>query len=839
MRSLKFLFDFQTLNVYPRFENGATVINCRTSENLLKILTELLGILKANLNNNEPLNVHVVNSVLDLIKKYIEHSSIVQNPDISKSFSNLQTQLSNAKAFSETGQLIPSTIDTISKFDTKPLQYYIPNANQPSCKDAFSKLIDTVNNAYSHVNDLNTCQSYRNNYAPMSYYEHSFNFLPNKPILQLPNQNLIQYLQNQKVNPGSSVTPALENYRPNNNKNLYLSYAQNQQPFLQQTFLTNNPINNPIIDTGKSDLLLSSILSRNTMMSSNQANASITPQMSDNDYLQSSPEQVSVQGQTIPNPARFAISRYSNKHSTVIQPLVLGNTPDLQRNKMLPNVTYKFMPLQEMQYPNIPSQQQYIQKPMNLVESTDNYNVPSFFSPAYRQMPLTVYKNPYPTSKLENQSPPLQNDVLHKFLQAMKLTKVFKTPTNSPKTNQDNEEYTRTLPNNKALPNVYSTIPNNIVQDINNLRPITNRNLNNPIQYQPAYGNITPQIHSAQQFSSTANYNYQVNSLAQQQIPYNLVPNLPVGNVNPYIQKTPSETAIPIILQNPNINQQLNIPISSPNPNDLKTSPVVLPALTQEKLNQAYFNQYLHPGFGNQIASQQNQINQPTQSRINNNILNQSQREVQNFTVYSKTPNLNQISGVPNLKELNNVPSKTSIIELIYLLHQKVPITYSYVKYKIPFMVLKNILQQKSAQKSDTQELHKQLASNSEIEVSPELMFGSKEQIAQLVSTNGTFMSAIIVNGTDYSVKGLSTRSEGLPNQTLSILPLQRINTRKHMPEDAMIIKDLTKVLSDIQNLNSKIKSGRMLGRENITAQIEVGSKKEPINNDSTTPIEV
>lgn len=796
----------------------------------MKILTELLGILKANLNNNEPLNVYVVNSVLDLIKKYIEQSSIVQNPDISKSFSNLHTQLSNAKIFSETDPLIRPTIDRISKLETKPPQYYVPSANQPSCKDAFSKLIDTAQNAYSHVYDLNTCERYSNTYSPMSYYEHSVIFHPNKPILQLPNENVIQYLQNQQIYQGNMVPPVLENYRLNHDNDLHIGYAHEQQPFIM-----NNPISYPSIGMSQPDFH-SSIQSQNLMTSSNQQNGSITPQMPIKDYLQGFPEQVSVQGQTITNPVRFTTSRFSNQHPTLFQSVVVGNTPDFQENKVLPNEKYNFVPMERLQYPKLPSQQQYLENSMNLPKQTDKYNLPEFVSPAYRQVPSTEYKNSHPTSKLGDQNPPLQNEVLHKLLQAMKLTNILKTPTHSPKTNQ-NEEFTRSLPNNKILTNVYPTMPNNMVQGFNNHSPVPNRNLNTPIQYQPVHSNNTLQINPDQKFSSNTSYNYQVNSSAQQQMPYNIESNLPYGNFNPYLQKIPSETVTPITFQNPTINRQLNIPVSSPNPNDLKTLPIVLPAFTQPKMNQGYPNQRLPPGFDNQIALQQNQINQPTQSRINNKILNESQREVQNFTVYGKTPNLNQISGVPNLNELNNVPSKTSIIELIYLLHQKVPINYSYVKYKIPFITLKNILQQKSAQQSDTQELHKQLASNSEIEVSPELMFGSKEQIAQLVSTNGTFMSAMIHNGTDYSVKGLNTQTEGLPNQTLNILPLQRTNTRKHMPDDDMNFTHLTKLLTEIQNLNSKIKSDKILEGKDLTTRIEVGSKTKPTTNDSTTLI--
>lgn len=807
------------MNVFPRFDNGATIIPCSTSKILLRILTELLGILRANLNNNEPLNVHVVNSVLDLIKKYIEQSSIVQNPVISKSFSNLQSQLSNAKAFSETDELTRPTNYAISNSETNPLQYYIPSVNQPRCKDAFSKLMDTAQNAYSDVYDLNTCDSYRNTYAPLSYYEHSVSFLPNKPIQQMPSENLIQYLQNQQANPGNLGSSVLEHYRPNNNKDLHIEYAHEQQPSVM-----NNPISNPNAATNQFTFY-SSILSQNSMASSNQQNASITPQMPDHDYLQSSPEQVFVQGQTIPNPVRFTPSPYTNQQ------------PTLQKNIFLPNATYSFMSLEKLQYPTIPTQQQqYPDKPMNLAEATDNSKAPTIISPAYGEVPSTVHTNPYPTSKLGNQSPPLQNGILHKLLQAMKLTKVINTPTHIPETNQDRVEFTRSLSNNNVFTSIYPTMPNDIIPGFNNPKPSPNGNLNSPIQYQPAHSNITPQINPVQQFSSISSYDYQTNSLTQQQMPSKLVPNLSNEIINPYKQKTSSETLIPITIQNPTINRPINIPPSSPGPNDFKTLPVVLSAFTQSNINQGYLNQNLPSRLSNQNALPQNQINQHTQSRINN-ILNQSQREVQNFTVYSKTSNLNQISGVPNLKELNNVPSKTSIIELIYLLHQRVPVNYSYVKYKIPFTSLKNILQQKLAQKTGTQELHKQLALNSEIEVSPELMFGSKEQIAQLVSTNGTFMTAMIVNSTDYSVQGLNTQPEGIPNQTLKILPLQR--TRKQMPVDTIDVKNLTKLLSDVQDLNSKIKSGTILERQNSTTRTEMGSKTEPTTYDSTTPIEV
>ncbi|XP_026317455.1 uncharacterized protein LOC113228393 [Hyposmocoma kahamanoa] len=713
---------------------------------------------------------------------------------------------------------MPSTINTLSQSQTKPLQYYIPSINQRSCKDAFSKLVNTAQNAYSHVYDMNTCESYRNNYAPMSYYEHSVNFHPIKPILQVPSENLIQYLQNQQANPSNLGPSVLENYRPDNNNGLHVGYAH------EQHFLTNNPISNPTVSTSQFNFY-STILSQNSMASPNQPNASVTPQIPDSDYLEGSPEQVSVQGQTFPNPVRFTLNRYSTQQS------------DLQKNRLLPNITYNFVPLEKVQYPKILSQQQYQEKPMNFAEPTYKYNVPAFISPEYGEASSTIDKNPYPTNKLPNQSPRLQNGVLHKLLQAMKLTKALKTPTHDPKTNQDKAEFTRALLNDNVLANIYPTMPDDIVQRFNNLKPVPNRILNRPIQSQPAYSNITPQINPVQQFASMSSYNYQVNSLAQQKMPYSLMPNLPIGTFNPYIQKTPSESVIPITFQNPTINQPLNT-VSSLSPNNFKTLPVVLPAFTLPKINQGYRNQNLPPGFSNQIALSQNQINQPTQSRINN-ILNQSQREVRNFTVYGKTSNLNQISGVPNLKELNNVPSKTSIIELIYLLHQKMPINYSYVKYKIPFMSLKNILQQKSAHQSGTQELHKQLALNSEVEVSPELMFGSKEQIAQLVSTNGTFMSATIVNGTDYSVQGLNTQNEGLPLQTLKILPLQHINTRKQMPKDAMNVKDLTKLLSDVQNLNSKINSGSILERQGLKTRSEVGHNTGTTTYTSTTPIEV
>lgn len=817
------------MNVFPRFDHGTTVIPCRTSETLLKILTELLGILRTNLNNNEPLNVHIVNGVLDLIKKYIDQSWILQNREFSKSFSNLQTQLSNAKNLPQTSKLMPSMMDTITKSENNPLQYYIPSASLPSCKDAFSKLIYTAQNAYSHVYDLNPCQRSRNTFAPMSYYEHSVNFLPYNPIPQLPNENLVHYLQNSQTNSGNLVSSLPKNYRPNNNNDLNIVYVQGQQPLL-----TNNPISNPTVGTGQSDFY-SNILSENSMSSSNQPNASITPQMPDNDYLQGFPEQNSAQGQSIPNPVRFPISQYNNQHPAIFQPLEVENTPELQKNKVVPTVTHNFMPLEQLQFSKYPTQQQYLVKPMHLAEHTGNYNTPVFISPAYKQVSSTEYNISYPTSTLGNQKPRLQNDVLHKLLQAMKLTKVLKTPTK----NEDKVEVIENIPNNTVLPDIYPTVPNNIVEDFNNEKPLPYQNLNSPIQYQPAYKDITPQIKPVQKLSSSASYNYQVNLLAQQPTPYNSVSNTPIEILSTNLQKAPTDTVIPISFQNPNLNRQLNIPVSSLNPNDFETLPVVLPASTQPKTKQEYLNQNLPPGFGNQIDLQQNQINQPTQFRINNNILNQSQREVQNFTVYGKTLNLNQISGVPNLKELNNVPSKTSIIELIYLLYQRLPVNYSYVKYKIPFMALQNILQQKAAQKSDTQELHKQLALNSEIEVSPNLMFGSKEQIAQLVSTNGTFMSAIILNGTDYSIKELTTQNEGLPNPALRILPLKPTITRKSMSEDTMNVKDLTKVLSDIQELNSKIKSGGILEHKVLTTRIAVGSKTEPTTYKSTTPMQV
>lgn len=810
------------MNVLPTFDHGTAVIPCRTSEALLKILTELLDILRTNVNNNEPLNVHVVNSVLDLIRRFIEQSSIVQNPNISKSFSNLQTQLSNAKTFPLTnGQLMHSTLDTISKLGTKPLQYYIPSANLPSCKDAFSKLIDTAQNAYSHVYDLNTCERYKNSFVPMSYYEHSVNFYPNKPILQLPSENVVQYLQSPQANSGNLASSLPENYRPNNNNDLHIGYPQMPNPIL-----TNNPIFNPTVGTSHSDFY-PSIPSGNSMTSSNQPNASIIPQMPDN--LQGFPEQISAQGQTIPNPVRFTINRYNNQHPTVLQPFQVENKPDLQKNKVLPNATYHFMSLEKLEYPNIPNQQQYLEKPTNVAGPIGKNNIPVVISPSYREVPSMVYRIPHPTSNLGNQSPPLQNDVLHKLLQAMKLTKVLKTPM----TNQGKSELTSNLPNNKELTNIYPTMHHNMVESFNNHIPVPNQNLNSPIKYQVVYNSIIPQINPVEKLSPRATYNYQVNSLTQQQMPYNLVSNLPIGILTPNSQ---INTVIPTTFQNPNVNRPLNIPLSSTNPNDFKTLPVILPPFTQPNPNQEYLNQYLAPGFDNQIALQQNQITQSTQSRINNNILNQSRREVQNFTVYGKTLNLNQVSGVPNPKELNSVPSKTSIIELVYLLHQRMPINYSYVKYKIPYTALKNILEQKSAQNANTQELHKQLASNSEIEVSPELMYGSKEQIAQLVSTNGTFMSVIIHNGTDYTVKGLTTQTEGLPNHTLRILPLEPTITRKYMAEDAMNVKNLTKVLSDIQNLNSNIQSGRILERKVLPTEIEEGSKTEPSTYDSTTP---
>lgn len=692
------------MNVFPRFDNEATAIPCRTSKAVLKILTDLLGVLTANLNNHS-LNLDVVNRVLDLINKYIEQSSVVQHPGTSKTFSDLQTQLNDA--FSETGQYMRSTIGRSNNLEKKPMEYSIPSASQRSCKDAFKKLVETAENAYSHLSDFNKCESYKHNYAPISFYEHSLNVLPNHPII--PSE---QYLQNQQTNPGNLIS---------------------------------------ILD-----------------------------------------------------------------------------------NNVLPNVTYDAN-LEKLQYSVIPTQQKYLEKPvsMNFPHYTDYYQAskePSFISPGYSQVPPTVYKKPFSTNMLENQSPPLEGNILHKLLQAMKLASAL--PISVPKTNQDKVDSIKTLPNNMVLTSIYPTTPaNNQGFKIPNAVPTSN--LDNPTQYPPAYGKIAPQIDPVQKFSYIPSYDYQVNILAPQQFTDNLVSNLPVGNLKPNIPNDPSDTVIPSAFQNPTINPQFNIP--NPNPNDLKKISLALPAFSKPQINQGHPYQNLAPGFDNQITLQQNQINQPMQSFINND-LNQSRREVRNFTVYGKTPNLNQISSISNLKELNNVPSKTSIIELMYLLQHMVPINVSYVKYKIPYVALKNILQKNSAQSSGAQELHRELALNSEIEVSPGLRFGSKDQIARLVSTNGTFIRAMILNDTDYSVKGLTYQPEGPQNEVLKILPLKRV-TRKQMPKENNQNEDLSKLLTDVQNLNSKIELNNILEREDLTTQNEVVPKTEPTNYETTTPV--
>lgn len=783
------------MNVFPRYDNEATAIPCRTSKTLLKILTDLLGVLTASLNDHS-LNVEVVNRVLDIINKYIEQSSAIQQPDTSKNFLDLQTQLNNVKTFSETGQLMRSTIDMMDKLKMNPMENYIPNANQQNCKDAFKKLVDTAQNAYNHISDFNNCESNTHSYAPISFYEHSLNVLPNKPIQEIPNEQHAEYLQNPQTNPGNMIS-MLEKYKSDNNKGVKIRY--------EQPFLGNNPISNPTGSASQAKIYWNP-LTENSMTSFSQPNVSNMYQILKNDYFQRFPDQGS-NNDLIKKPVSSTESRY-NHQQPVYQPFADGNTPNLKIN----NGTYD----PSLQYSTNEAQPKYIQKikSVNFAQQPNYYQVPkesAFISP-------TAYKNAYLTGM--NEVPPIQDDILHKLLQAMKLRNV--SSISVPKTTQV-VDITRNLPNNNVLTNIYPAMPNHVDESLEIPNVGSKVNLNN--QFPTAYSIISPQVYPAEKFSYIPSYEYQVNILDPHQHSGTadiIVPNLPVGISNPNIPKTPTETIIPSIVENPTIN-----------PNILQK----LPAFSQSQIKERYPDQNLTPGIGIHITLPENyKINQPTQSQINNNS-NQSQREVTNFTAYGKTPNPNQISGVSNLKELNNVPSKTSIIELMYLLQQTVPIKISYVKYKIPYIVLSNILQQNSAQSQGKQELHRALASKSEIEVSPEVNFGSKDQIAQLLSTNGTFIRATILNDTGYSVKGLPliTPTESPQNEVLEILPLQRGDTRKQNPADDVKMEDLSKILSELQNLNSKLQLNNFVEHEDLTTRTEVGSKTEPTTYGTTT----
>lgn len=232
----------------------------------------------------------------------------------------------------------------------------------------------------------------------------------------------------------------------------------------------------------------------------------------------------------------------------------------------------------------------------------------------------------------------------------------------------------------------------------------------------------------------------------------------------------PKETAylniynVPGLIMNPNekqnlFNTNMKIPKFEQNLNNLQD----LPQQTSYFQNQ-FLNNYPQPlqGISNQNLPISNPIFQTSQflntkySNGQNNILTDNTKQ---GNYGGELLDLNRILGVTNLDKLNTIPHSNGVVELTYLFKRPQPVNEQqyYVKYRMPYQTflynLQKLLINKPNLRNEPNLLYQELLVGSNVtDASNDLKGLNYNDLMTLTSTNGTLITAKMLEGNDSSI---------------------------------------------------------------------------------------
>ncbi|XP_039761793.1 probable serine/threonine-protein kinase clkA isoform X3 [Pararge aegeria] len=157
---------------------------------------------------------------------------------------------------------------------------------------------------------------------------------------------------------------------------------------------------------------------------------------------------------------------------------------------------------------------------------------------------------------------------------------------------------------------------------------------------------------------------------------------------------------------------------------------------------------------------------------------NNGQSMITDNTNYGGMFDLNSLLGVTNLSKLNAIPHKNGVVELTYMLKKPKPVYESqyYVKYRLPYQTflynLQNILAKKPNLRNEPSNPNQDLLVGSNVtDASKDLKGLNYEDILELTATNGTLVTAKILESNDTE----ADKTLKLVQELNSKLPVEKI----------------------------------------------------------------
>ncbi|XP_045781166.1 uncharacterized protein LOC123878123 isoform X2 [Maniola jurtina] len=283
----------------------------------------------------------------------------------------------------------------------------------------------------------------------------------------------------------------------------------------------------------------------------------------------------------------------------------------------------------------------------------------------------------------------------------------------------------------------------------------------------------------------------------------NFVDNNPLLNIQQYLQHSQSpniQPSIPqnIFLQKPKLPQQSNSYIAY-NQNQILNPPMV--GVDNQLLNQngLGFNQ-ISPYITVYDGKDNNGQNMFTDNTKQGNYGGQS-------------IDFNYLLGVANQGKLNSVPIKNSIVELTYALKRPTPVYESqyYVKYRLPYQTflsnLQNLLAKKPNLRSEPNTPHQELLVGSNVtDASKDLKGLNYEDIVKLTSTNGTLITAKVLENND-------TRADEI------LKVVQKLNSKLPVESIINFNKNATKRIN-LETQQDNVNGTKTFGVNNLSESV-------------------
>ncbi|CAH2061668.1 unnamed protein product, partial [Iphiclides podalirius] len=255
------------------------------------------------------------------------------------------------------------------------------------------------------------------------------------------------------------------------------------------------------------------------------------------------------------------------------------------------------------------------------------------------------------------------------------------------------------------------------------------------------------------------------------------------------------------------------------------------------------YNQYSNLNLLNQRPNplnNQNMLYQTSYGKanpyfVNPKLIDNTKHDGQQLYAPYNLPNLQRMVGVSNQAELNSAPDNNGVVELTYMLKQPKPVVYQpvyFVKYRLPYesfvRSLRELLVRKPQLRTDPAKLYQELLAISKIaEISPTLQGLGKQQLMQMVTTNGALVKTKVLK---INETALDKQLESVQNFNSMLAPNEIVNVKysieaNKQPENSGKPK-LATVLSDQSEISKKYLDLILHPQKNV------GNVKEVVNTE-------